>query len=393
VSQHDQDAIALAERVLAILEQGGFSATYKFALFTAILDLCIEKTSVKGIPPDSLTTRQLADKVVELYWNHVTPYGAVGTLRQGGGRGEQAEIVWRIARARERWADASGDTLHRARRQHALEFDRLVESVEWKLIEMPIPRLQVLGHREDRFLYDYGWDKDIRRGAVARYQREGTGFDNNLRLQPGVAEQLVRLNGVLRPLFYRQWAFMVARMNGLPDSELERFLFGAERIPLDPVRRPLRELQDNRCFYCDGRIVTAADVDHFIPWSRYRDDGLDNLVVAHAGCNNSKRDFLASAEHVQRWACRTRLEGVALDSVARRLAWPRNADRSLSVIAAIYLRLPAAARLWHDRDRFVPVDHARIRAALSGAPEETCGDRTSALHRRSALTQNGSSVT
>jgi len=41
---HDQDAIALAERVLAILEEGSFSATYKFALFVAILDLCIEKT-------------------------------------------------------------------------------------------------------------------------------------------------------------------------------------------------------------------------------------------------------------------------------------------------------------------------------------------------------------
>ena len=41
---HDQDAIALAERVLAILEEGSFSSTYKYALFIGILDLCIEKT-------------------------------------------------------------------------------------------------------------------------------------------------------------------------------------------------------------------------------------------------------------------------------------------------------------------------------------------------------------
>jgi hypothetical protein len=33
----DNDAIALAERVLAVLAEGSFSATYKFALFTAIL--------------------------------------------------------------------------------------------------------------------------------------------------------------------------------------------------------------------------------------------------------------------------------------------------------------------------------------------------------------------
>jgi len=373
VSGRDQDAIALAERVLAILEQGGFSATYKFALFTAILDLCIEKTSVQGVPPESVTTRQLAEKVVELYWNQVSPFGRVGTLRQGGGTGEQAEIVWRIARARERWADASTDTPHRARHEHALEFNSLLDFVEWKLIEMPIPRLQVLGREEERFLYEYNWTRDVRRSGVTSYQKEtDADFDNRLLLRPGVAEQLVRLNGILRPLFYRKWAVMVARMNALPEAELERFLFGAERVPLDPVRQPLRELQENRCFYCDGRIVAAADVDHFIPWSRYRDDGLDNLVAAHPACNNSKRDFLASAEHVQRWACRTRLQATALDMLARELSWPRNAERSLSVGAAVYLRLPAAARLWYARDEFVLVDHALIRAALKAASNGGC---------------------
>jgi len=367
VSARDQDAIALAERILAVLEQGGFSATYKFALFTAILDLCIEKTSVRGIPPESLTTRQLAEKVLELYWNQVSPFAGVGTLRQGGGRGEQAEIVCRIARARERWADASSDTPHRARREHTLEFNRLLDFVEWKLIEMPIPRLQVLG-REERFLYQYNWTQEIRRSDVSGYQKgETRKFDNHILLRPGVAEQLVRLNGILRPLFYRKWAVMVARMNALPEAELEQFLFGVERIPLDPVRQPLRDLQENRCFYCDGRIVAAADVDHFIPWSRYRDDGLDNLVIAHAACNNSKRDFLASAEHVQRWACRMRLQATALDALARAFSWPRNTERSLSVGAAIYLGLPPTTRLWQGRDQFVTVDHGLIRTALNAA--------------------------
>jgi hypothetical protein len=41
---------------------------------------------------------------------------------------------------------------------------------------------------------------------------------------------------------------MVARLNreALEDSRSEEFVFGAERIPLDPVRQPLRELQNNR---------------------------------------------------------------------------------------------------------------------------------------------------
>ena len=367
MSAGDQDAIALAERVLAILDEGGFSATYKFALFTAILNLCIEKTTVHGTPPETLTTRQLADKVVELYWNHVTPYSSLGTLRQGGGRGEQATIVERIERARSQWADAQTDTPYRARQSHPLEFRRLVDFVEWKLIQMPIQRLQVLGRQEDRFLYQYSWDQNVRQSVVTRHQRGGaTSFDNRLLLRPGVAEQLVRLNGLLRPLFHRQWTVMVARMNRLPEAELERFLFGSERTSLEVVRSPLRSLQENRCFYCEGRISGPADVDHFIPWSRYPDDGLDNLVAAHPKCNNSKRDFLAAADHVERWAERTRTLNTGLTAVARVAGWPRDAARSGSVATAIYLRLPAAVHLWNRPDEFVSIDHARIARALAG---------------------------
>jgi len=365
VSARDHDAIAVAERVLAILDQGGFSATYKFALFTAILDLCIEKTSVHGVPPESLTTRQLAEKVVELYWNQVVQFGNAGTLRQGGGHGEQAEIVWRVARARERWADGVSDTPHRARRDHPAEFRKLVDFVEWKLIEMPIPRLQVLGRQEDRFLYEYNWTRDIRRSAVAAYQRgDSAVFDNRLLLQPRIGESLVRLNGILRPLFHRQWAVMVARMNRLPEAELERFLFGWERIPLDPVRRPLRELQENRCFYCDGRMAGAADVDHFIPWSRYPDDTLDNLVAAHPRCNNSKRDFLAAVDHLEHWTARRRILASDLQTIAESCGWPRDPARSASVAAAIYLSLPATAQLWRCAEEFVLADVDGIQRAL-----------------------------
>jgi hypothetical protein len=361
----DRDALALAERLIGLLEDGGFSATYKFALFTAILDLCVEKKFVHGLVPETLTTRHLAERVVELYWNHVTPYPDVGMLRQGGSPGEQAEVIRRIQHARADWAKAGSDTLVSVRQRRAGEFARLVWDVEWKLIEMPIPRLQVLGRQEDRFLYDYNWTKDIRRSTIVRYQREQPHvFDNRLVLRPGVAEQLVRLNGILRPLFYREWAAMVARMNKLPEAELERFLFGADRVSLEPIRRPLRELQDNRCFYCDGRVSGRADVDHFIPWVRFPDDGLDNLVVAHAACNNSKRDFLAGAEHVERWQRRRREHGDALATIATECSWYRDAQRTRSIATSIYSRLPPTARLWLAPSEFGPHEPRRILSAL-----------------------------
>lgn len=362
----EQGAIALAERVLAVLDEGTFSATYKFALFTALLDVCIENTSRHGLPPTVITTRQLAARVLELYWNHSVPYGARGVLRQGGTpAGGQAEIVRRIERARARWAGSQSDTLFRARLEHPDEFPRLVDFTEWKLIEMPIPRLQVLGRREDRFLYEYNWTPEIRRATVSDYQRGApSDFDNRLLLRPGVAENLVRLNGVLRPLFYRQWALMVATMNRLPEAELERFLFGSERVPLDAVRAPLRDLQEDHCFYCERRLDRRVEVDHFIPWSRYPDDGLDNLVAVDPGCNGSKRDFLAAAEHVERWVLRSQELDGQLADVARAIRWHRDTRRSKSVASAMYLRLPESARLWVRQSEFAVFDRDRIGHAL-----------------------------
>ena len=82
----------------------------------------------------------------------------------------------------------------------------------------------------------------LARSQVAAYQRRERGdFDNRLLLPPGVAEGLLRLNGILRPILRREWASMVAAMNGLPESRLEEFLFGASRIPLGEVRGPVAE--------------------------------------------------------------------------------------------------------------------------------------------------------
>ncbi len=362
----DEDALAIAERILGILGDGSFSATYKFALVIALLDVCIENTAHNGMPPSSVTTRQLAERVLELYWSHAVPFREHGVLRQGGNHeGQQAEILRDIDAFRVVLGASGGDTLHRARVTHPREYLRLLHKIEWKLIEMPIPRLQVLGRKEDRFLYEYGWPIDIRHGPVGAYQRGVLGaFDNRLNLQPGVAEHLVRLNGIVRPLFQREWARKVARMNALPEAELEEFLFGADRILLEPVRRPLLELQHGRCFYCDTAVDSRADVDHFLPWSRYADDGLDNLVVAHAGCNASKSDFMAAAGHVEQWRSRLRDHDAALDAIAQRERWRRIPDRTIAVARALYLRLPETAQLWEARGSFVGVDRVRIGAAL-----------------------------
>lgn len=74
-------------------DEGSYQATYKYALLLALLDLCHERASSTGMPPQALTTRQLEATVLELYWPHATPYEGLRVLRQGGDRDGQAEIL------------------------------------------------------------------------------------------------------------------------------------------------------------------------------------------------------------------------------------------------------------------------------------------------------------
>ena len=70
----ENHAISFAERVLTLLDQGSFTSTYKYAVLLGLMDVVLERTSKNGIPPDFITTRQLADKVIEIYWPHSNPF-------------------------------------------------------------------------------------------------------------------------------------------------------------------------------------------------------------------------------------------------------------------------------------------------------------------------------
>ncbi len=362
----DRAALTLAEKVLAILELGSFSATYKYALFTGILDLCIEKQADGGGPPTILTTEELAGKVIDLYWPHTTPYEGSAVLRQGGVRaGHQAEILRAIGAFRKAQAGTPGELVYRARTAAPAAWRRLVHEVEWKLVEMPIPRLQVTGAGEDRFIYEYGWTQEVKRSAVAAYQQgDRDAFDNRILLQSGVSDGLRALNGILRPILRREWASMVAGMNGLPESRLEEFLFGASRVPLGEVRGPIAELQGQRCFYCEDALRAKGEVDHFIPWARYADNGIHNLVVAHCQCNGRKRDFLAAAIHVERWAERNARQAGSLEAIATEFAWEREAGRARAVAMATYSPLEDGAKVWLEGTSLVGLEKGRVEKAM-----------------------------
>lgn len=365
----DEAPLALAERIIALFAEGAFSATYKHALLLSLIDLTFEKTGRTGVPPSTLTTREIAEQVLALYWPQCVPWHSGSYLKQGGaGASAQAEILSRIIEFRRSLSDASSQPLVLVRRRAPEAFERLLDFVEWKLIEMPIPRLQVVGGREDRFLYEYSWDTHVRKREVNAY-RSGvhSNFDNTLRLLPGVAEGLIRLNGLLRPVIQREWLGLVQQFNGHEESRLEQFLFDRSRESLTSVTRPLLELQDGRCFFCLRAVRARPAVDHFVPWARVPNNAIENLVVAHETCNGDKRDFLAATDHLRRWVLRVEQRRADFQLIADNAPVESLPTRSLGIASATYLSLPTTALLWERGQRLVRVEREQIRRALVAA--------------------------
>lgn len=348
----DRGAIAFAEKLLTLLAHGRVTATYKYAVLLGLMDLCLESSTRSGGAPTSVTTVQLAEKVLELYWPHTAPFESESGLVLKQNRTGQAEIVTVIRRFRERHAPEPSATLARARVQAPKHFGGLMRQIEWKLVEMPLPRLQMIGNRQEPFVYRISWDESVKRRELAAPDS----FDNLIRFVGNAGDHLVRLSGLLRPLIQREWTALVARFNALPDVKLQEFLFGVDRVSLAGIRDPLRELAGGRCFYCGNRMRDRIEIDHFIPWARYRDNGLENLVVADAACNRAKSDHLAAAAHVERWIARAEESSADLASIAEGTRWERHPLRSISVARAVYLRLPPGSMLWQRGDEFVPID-------------------------------------
>ncbi len=387
MSRADAPPIDVAERVLRILDEGRYTATYKQAVLVALLDLCLEHTSEKGIPPQTITTRQLAEKVCALYWPHTRVWatesggrvlvqnrsGSPATLARGGG------IVGKIREFREQIeAQRPGSAgLSLASVSRMSGFEALIHDIEWTLIDMPLPKLQRIGERNPEWLYHLHWrDRDERdpaqrdkplakRSDVGRAQRgERSSFNNQIYLQPGVAAAFARLHALLRPYILRHWAGQVVQLNQLPDDDVMVFLFDHERADTGPVRAPLVAIQGGRCFYCERPIPDNAHVDHFIPWARHPDNGLHNLVAADARCNGAKRDYLASAAHLEKWRDRAVAQHESLAHIAAETRWEEGASRIVGVARAIYLTLPREMPLWQRAREFEPSDPDALRRVL-----------------------------
>jgi len=149
---------------------------------------------------------------------------------------------------------------------------------------------------------------------------------------------------------------MVAQLNRVAtvEEDLRHHLFGSSRVaPPKMLRDGLRDLQANRCFYCDARLIASTEVDHFIARVRSANDAIENLVLADRSCNATRATCLP---HLRLSPTGRPVTGTT------RAHWRRSRivlsgerpHRHLGVARSIYAHLPSnGTPMWRGRKQVV----------------------------------------
>jgi hypothetical protein len=334
------DPLLLGQRVVAILETGLRTATYKLATLMTLIDHCIE--NIPERPGDVLRVPipELAHRVLEIYWPQVRLLGG-HELRQS--TQPRARILFATnALRRAARIEQAKVSLEIARVCAPAEYISAIDEIALCLAQQPLHRLQILpgSSTSDPFLYDDSFLHD----HVSRSTLRAHG--DAIELRPGVAHGLARLAGLLKPALEIMWVDDVRRMNkflyaDIPD--VAGHLFGRERIDLGAVRGSFTEAYGPHCFYCGTHLPVNNPVDHVLPWSLVGIDGLANLVLACGRCNGDKSGALPAVSIVDRVLERDR---VVLEQIASEIRWPTQHDRVVAAALGIYRVQPAGVPTW-----------------------------------------------
>jgi 5-methylcytosine-specific restriction endonuclease McrA len=287
----DRAQVEFLAHLQRLLTEGGFTASYKFALLLALADIAVEMGNDSG-DPLHVPLGAIAEHLIRLYWRQVVLHPTGHILQQNTGK--QAAIVNLVQHAHKQYVALP--ILMRNRRAWMALTGRVAAVAK----AMPLFKLQTLGAEKLEFLYP----NEFVNGGIT--------------LREGVCFCLRRFHPLIEDLVRGAWVRFVRTLPANhavvgEKTDLVAFMFGAGRNDLSAVAPILFEAQSGQCFYCDGQIrETKIAVDHFIPWARYPADLAHNFVLADEGCNGAKSDMLAASPHLQRWSERNRTIGSEL---------------------------------------------------------------------------------
>lgn len=335
-----EEQLLFLSKLQRLFSESDFTATYKFALLIALADLAVELGADDGdaLP---LTTRQIGERFIHLYWRQTLPYGngrlgaTPGVLVQNNGT--QAAVVAAVASFRARNAVASPQVA-----AQLPDYPALLSTVTQTVSAQPLNFLQNFGGATDEFLYT----------------RAGPG---KVQLKPGVAYCLRRFHPLVQQLARSYWIDHIKdNRRNVPilgnADDLEEFLFTSSRQSLIILAASLRKLDGENCFYC-GNGLSTADVDHFIPFVQYSRDLAHNFVLAHPGCNRSKSDTLAARVHLERWLERLATAGDQLSEIGEDAGIVADALVLRRVASWAYASaLASGGHAWRSPNQYEAVD-------------------------------------
>jgi len=277
------DFIAYLQR---LLQEGDFTSTYKFAFLHAIADVCIEKNVTENVQLQ-ITFDEIVDKLITLYWQHAKPFFAESTGQLKGGillqnSGKQAKIISDIISLQNNGAKSL------AQAKSSAYWSQIYSNTMRTFKEGPLWRLQVLSKREDCYLFPHIKNR------------------NFIQLNVGIADCFRRFHDLVVQFARQGWIDKVSKIQENQTvigkaGELSDFLFSTTRNSLKSASYLLKDIQNDHCFYCCKPLKGNAEVDHFIPFTKYNNDLGHNFVLAHKTCNNNKRDYLAAPRHRDKW--------------------------------------------------------------------------------------------
>ena len=145
-----QAQLDFLRNIQAVLEDGQFVATYKFALLTALADLAVEMGADDGAPC-RLALADIAGKFVAYYWQQAAPFAGVGdagVLRQS--TGQQAAVLNLLAGER-----SIGLGTVAQLRASPSRWQSVLTRIARIIREQPLYRLQVVAGEARIFLYPH----------------------------------------------------------------------------------------------------------------------------------------------------------------------------------------------------------------------------------------------
>jgi hypothetical protein len=129
------------------------------------------------------------------------------------------------------------------------------------------------------------------------------------------------------------------------------------------ARKAMSGLQDGVCFYCKTRLTAKSHIDHFIPWSKYPNDAIENLVLACERCNSSKTDYLATPDLVGQWLLHIRTHATKMSTIAYETNLDSDAESTIRLAQGNYNELADGALLWkanHTRAQYTTLMRRQI---------------------------------